>query len=94
MQNILEEKIGAIGCDRGNVEVQWNNMKECVLDTVSDLDGKVKERARKPWITQETISKMDKRRKWKNVNTEEGKKNYRKLRNELKRATECQKGIS
>jgi hypothetical protein len=32
------------------------------------------------------ISKMDERRKWKNVNTEEGRKNYRRLRNELKRA--------
>jgi hypothetical protein len=34
------------------------------------------------------ISKMDERRKWKNVNTEEGRKNYRSLRNELKRATD------
>jgi len=34
------------------------------------------------------ISKMDERRKWKNVNSEEGRKNYRKLRNELKRATD------
>jgi len=63
VQNTLEEKIGAIGCDRGNVKVQWNNMKECVLGTVSDLVGKVKKKARKPWITQETISKMDERRK-------------------------------
>jgi len=31
---------------------------------------------------------MDERRKWKNVNTEEFRKNYRRLRNELKRATE------
>ena len=31
---------------------------------------------------------MDERRKWKNVNTEEGRKNYRRLRNELKRATD------
>ena len=31
---------------------------------------------------------MDKRRKWKNVNTEEGRRNYRRLRNELKRAIE------
>ena len=44
-------------------------------------------RARKPWITQEMISKMDDRRRWKNVNTEEDRKNYRWLRNELKRAT-------
>ena len=34
------------------------------------------------------ISKMDERRKWKNVNTEEGRRKYRRLRNELKRATE------
>ena len=31
---------------------------------------------------------MDERRKWKNVNTEEGRKNYRRLRKELKRATD------
>jgi len=59
-----------------------------VLDTISDLVGKVEKRARKPWITQEMISEMDERRKWRNVNTEEGRKNYRRLRNELKRATD------
>ena len=31
---------------------------------------------------------MDELRKWKNVNTEEGRSKYRRLRNELKRATE------
>ena len=34
------------------------------------------------------ISKMDERRKWKNVNTEEGRKNYRRLRKKMKRATD------
>jgi type I site-specific restriction endonuclease len=68
--------------------VQWNNIKESVLDTLSDLVGKVKKRPRKPRITQEMISKMDERMKWKNVNTEEGRKNYRRLRNKLKRATD------
>jgi hypothetical protein len=68
--------------------MQWNNIKECVLDTISDLVGKVKKRGRKPWITQEMFSKMDERRKWKNVNIEEGRKNYGRLRNELKRATD------
>ena len=37
-------------------------MKECLLDTISDLVGKVEKRARKPWITQEMISKMGERR--------------------------------
>jgi len=48
------------------------------------LVGKDEKRARKPWITQEMINKMDERRKWKNVNTEEGRRNYRRLRNKLK----------
>jgi hypothetical protein len=88
VQDTLERKLGAIECDSGNVEVQWNNIKKCVLDTLSDLVGKVKKKARKPWVTQQMISKMDVRRKWKNVNTEEGRKNYRRLRNELKRTTD------
>ena len=95
VQNTLEEKLGSIVCEVGNAEVQWENIKACVLDTISDLVGKVEKRARKLWITQEMISRMDVRRKWKNVNTAEDRRNYRRLRNELKRATrKGQKGIS
>jgi len=64
--------------------VQWKNIKQCVLDTISDLVGKVEKRARKPWITQEMISKMDEQRKLKNVKTEEGRRNYMRLRTNLK----------
>jgi hypothetical protein len=78
VQDTLEGKLSVIECDSGNVEVQWNNIKKCVLDTLSDLVGKVEKKARKPWITQEMISKMDKRRRWKNVNTEEGRKNKKR----------------
>jgi hypothetical protein len=53
VQDILEDNVGAIGRESGNVEVQWNNIKEY------DLVGKVEKRARNPWITQEMISKMD-----------------------------------
>ena len=59
MQDNLEEKLGAIECESGNAEVQWKNINECVLDIISDLVGRVEKRARKPWITQEMISKMD-----------------------------------
>ena len=74
VQDTLEEKFGLTECQRGNAEVQWNNIKKCVLHTISDLVGKVEKRARKPWITQEMISKMDEQRKWKNFNTEEDRK--------------------
>ena len=87
VQNILEEKLGAIESESGNAEVQWKNIKECVLDTISDLVGKVVKRARKPWITQEMISITNERSKWKNVNIEEGRRNYWRLRNELKSST-------
>jgi len=88
VQDTLEEKLGAIECESGNAEVQWKNIKQCVLDTNRNVVGKVEKRAIKLWITQEMISKMYERRKWMNFNTEEGRRNYRRLRNELKRATE------
>jgi len=95
VQNILEENLGAIECDSGNAEVQRKNIKECVLDTIRDLVCKVEKRVRKPWITQEMISKMDERRKWKTVNTEEGKRNYRRLKKRIEKIhRKCQKGIS
>ena len=53
--------------------------------------AKLRREQEKPWITQEMISKMGERRKWKSVNNEEGRRNYRKLRNKLKRATETAK---
>ena len=84
MQDKLEEKLGATECESGNVEVQWKNIKECVLDTTGDLVGEVGKRAGKQWITQEMISKMDERR---NVDTEECGRKYRRLRNGLIRAT-------
>jgi hypothetical protein len=34
------------------------------------------------------IGKMDERRKWKSVSNAEGRKNYRRLNNELRRATD------
>ena len=50
-------------CEGMSAEVKWKNIKECVLNTITDLVGKVEKRARKPWIMQEMISKMDKQRK-------------------------------
>jgi hypothetical protein len=46
-------------CESGHMEVHWNNIKECVFGTMSNLRGKVKRRARKPWIMLAIMSKMD-----------------------------------
>jgi len=50
VQDTLEEKVGAIGYDSGNVKVHWKNIKEFMLDNISDLIGKFENRARKPRI--------------------------------------------
>jgi len=47
--------------------------------------GKGDRRVGKPQITQEMISKMDERRKWKNIiSNEEGMNKHIRQRNELK----------
>ena len=86
MQDILLENLGAVECESGNVEAWWNNIQKCVLDTMRDLVRKVDRKARKPQIAQEMINKMDEQKKWK-INNNEGRKNYRRLRNELLRDT-------
>jgi hypothetical protein len=47
VQDTLEEKLGAIGSESGNVEMQWNNIKESLLNIIGDLVGKVEKRERK-----------------------------------------------
>ena len=88
-QDALEEKLGAVKCESGSVEVQRKSIKKCVLDrlAMSDLVGKVDSRARKPWITHEVIGKMDEQRKRRNDNNKE-LQNNRKLRNKWKRTTD------
>jgi len=48
-------------------------------------------RRRKPWITGEMLDTMKERRKWKTSCIPEGKKNYRRLNNELRRTTDKDK---
>jgi hypothetical protein len=59
MQDTLEEKVSAIESESVNVEVQWKNIKKCVLNIVSGMICKVDRKARKPWITTEMTNKMD-----------------------------------
>ena len=44
-------------------------------------------RPKKPWVMEAMLRKMDERR-WKQMNTQEGKQQYRKLNNELRRETD------
>ena len=51
-----------------NVEDRWKVLKEVVIASVEKNVGyQNTQTARKPWVTDVMISKMEERRKWKNV---------------------------
>ena len=84
----IEEQVQCF--KQGPTEERWENLKGVVVkgaEGVGYLKGKV---AKKPWITTAIMEKMQKRRKWKNKNIEEGQKTYRRLNNELRRETDQQ----
>ncbi|XP_026467813.1 uncharacterized protein LOC113371400 [Ctenocephalides felis] len=80
----METKFSVIKGRKEAVEKDWNEVKSVLLETLEDNVGKLEKVARKPWITQEMIKKMDERRKYKNTDP----RMYRKMNNELRRETE------
>src|SRR6476469_7624819 len=85
----IEEEVGLQCFEQGTIEERWKNLKRVVMKSaegnVGYLKGKV---VRKLWIMTSIMEKMQERRKWKNKNTEEGKRTYRRLNNELRRETD------
>ena len=79
-----------LGDTRGySVEKRWTEIKKAVTESAKSVIGYAKRKpARKAWVTNEMLEKMEERRKWKNVKSEEGKRNYRQLNNELRRQTD------
>ncbi|CAF4403007.1 unnamed protein product [Didymodactylos carnosus] len=72
-----------------SINESWNYMKESIIESAKVTIGyDPRTRIKKPWITDEMIGKMEERRKWKGINTEDGRKMYRKLNNELRRITD------
>lgn len=74
----FRRQLSEIECESIKIELHWNNIKKFVLGSKSDLVEKPERRTRKPWITQEVISQMDGRGKWKNVNNEDGRNKWRR----------------
>src|SRR5437870_5980906 len=78
LRKSIEERVK---CEPGaTVEKRWKGLKEAVTESAKVHIGFRKGReAKKPWITQKMLEKMEERRKWKSRNTEHGKKKYRQL---------------
>src|SRR6218665_2501200 len=75
--------------DAGGVGDKWKDLKEIILKSAGNNIGYIKgRRPTKQWITDGMIKKIDERRKWKNVKTQEGNKKYRELNNQVRRETD------
>ena len=72
----------------GSPEESWKQLKSNITKAAKRIVGFKKELAKKPWITDDMIQKMEERQKWKHQTTEEAKQQYRKLNNELRRETD------
>ena len=88
-QAVVEEELAneREGND-GKIESQWTRLKEAIKAGATKVFGYQKGKAaKKTWVS-EALERISERRKWKANNTEEGRKEYRRLNNELRRETD------
>lgn len=72
-----------------NIEQYWSSIKAVITANAEKVVGRqISKRIKKPWVTQEMTRKMDERRMWKGQNSEKARREYRRLNNELRRATD------
>ncbi|KAL1447481.1 hypothetical protein WDU94_000604, partial [Cyamophila willieti] len=86
-QSEIEEKLMNIA-PQECVKEEWNTVKDTILESLEKNIGKKTAKTKKEWITQEMLDKMEERRKWKSDNTANGRKQYKRLNNELRRETD------
>ncbi|KAJ4427007.1 hypothetical protein ANN_26806 [Periplaneta americana] len=67
----FQEKVATLKSTPENSEY-WNHLKSCIQTAAEETIGYTEsERIKKPWVTGKMLEKMEERRKWKNINTEE-----------------------
>ena len=86
--NAVEEKLSE--SIKGDAEVRWQRIKSAIKESAKEhiQQNKANTPKKPSWITEEMIMKMDEQKKWKNVNSEEGRRMYRRLNNHLRRITD------
>ena len=65
------------------MEREWKNLQKALVETAENVLPEKAKMTRQPWMTQDILSLMDERRKWK-INTVK----YRELDKEIKKSVE------
>ena len=61
-QKLTEELVSKVSRIKTNVETEWINIKEGLLQTAQRTLGRMKGEEKKPWITKEILNLMEDRR--------------------------------
>src|SRR4029077_1545421 len=86
---IRKEMAGVGDLGKEDIEEHWLKLRETIKKGAKKAFGFEKANtAKKPWITEGMLERIEERRKWKNINTDEGRKEYRRLNNALRRETD------
>ena len=67
------------------VEEEWVALRDDIVKAAEDQIGRNTRPSKNPWVTQEILNLIDERRKYKNAANEAGKREYRRLKNEVDR---------
>ncbi|KAG8239997.1 hypothetical protein J437_LFUL016513 [Ladona fulva] len=74
---LTEEKLKK-GEEQKSIQEEWNDLKKGIITVLEQKVGTInKKEARKNWINQNMLEKMEERRKWKEVNSEQGRMQIR-----------------
>ncbi|XP_068085929.1 craniofacial development protein 2-like [Anabrus simplex] len=71
--------------ERKTIEEAWIVMKNEVSRAAEEMLGRKKRSTKNQWITQEILDLIDERRKYRNARNEEGREEYRLLKNHVDR---------
>ncbi|XP_049776112.1 uncharacterized protein LOC126163201 [Schistocerca cancellata] len=80
----IREQLTGMG-ERNTVEEEWVALRDEVVKAAEDQVGKKTRASRNLWVTEEILNLIDERRKYKNAVNEAGKKEYKRLKNEIDR---------
>ncbi|XP_049768102.1 uncharacterized protein LOC126101500 [Schistocerca cancellata] len=80
----IREQLTGMG-ERNTVEEEWVALRDEIVKAAEDEIGKKTRASRNPWVTEEIPNLIDERRKHKNAVNEAGKKEYKRLKNDIDR---------
>ena len=63
----------------------YKRLKESLEDVADEICGNAQSKRKQNWMNSSILNKMEERRKYKNMHTEEGEKKYKELKHDIQK---------